>query len=421
MRVQTNERRGAVAVLVAVCLFTIIGVVGLVLDGGLLRDQRRRVQASADSAALAAAYDLYWNYASSGGADAGGTARTSAFTTAYANGHTNDGTKSIVTVNIPPTSGSFAGQSGHAEVIVQYNQARGFSGVFGQGNLPVRGRAVARGRWASFNNGIIVLNPTDPNAFNSNGGGTVSVQNASVIVNSSDAAGGVSTGGATITAPEIYFGGSPGYSTSGGGTFTGTIYSNQTPTPDPLAYIPEPDPATMTLQSHNPTHISGNRSAVLWPGVYSGGISVTGQANLVLMPGIYYMDGGGFSFTGQGNLTANGVMIFNAPESNSDVINIAGLGTINMSPPTSGTYKGISLFQERSSTNTIGITGNGGMSITGTFYTAGGTLAIQGNGGGDVVGSQYISYNLNLGGNGVINIDWNPDRTAKQRLVGLVE
>jgi len=421
MRVQAKERRGAVAVLVAVFLFTIVGVVGLVLDGGLLRDQRRRVQASADAAALAAGYDLYWNYASFGGTDVNGTARASAFTTANANGHTNDGAKSIVTVNIPPTSGSFVGQSGYVEVIVQYNQARGFSGVFGQGNLPARGRAVARGRWASFNNGILVLNPTDPNAFNSNGGGTVDVKNASIIVNSTDAAGGISTGGSTIIAPEIYFGGSPGYSLSGGGTMTATIYSNQPPTPDPLAYIPEPDPATMTLRSNNPTHISGKKDVILWPGVYKGGITVTGQGNVTLMPGVYYMDGGGFSYTGQGNLIANGVMIFNAPKSNSDVINLSGLGSVTMSPPTSGTYQGISLFQQRSSTNTISLTGNGEMAVTGTFYTAGGTLAISGNGGGDVIGSQYISYNLNLGGNGEINIDWRPDLTARQRLVGLVE
>jgi carbon monoxide dehydrogenase subunit G len=423
MRVRVNERRGAVAVLVAVCLVAIVGVVGLVLDGGMLRDQRRRVQASADAAALAAAYDLYWNYARYGGADIGGTAQQSAFTTAAANGHTNDGTVSVVTVNIPPVSGQFAGKSGHAEVIVQYNQRRGFSGVFGRGNLPVRGRAVARGIWSSFNSGIIVLNPTDPASLDSNGGATVTVKNASIIVNSTDAAGGVVTGGGAISAPEIYFGGSPGYSVSGGsgGTFDATIYSNQPPTPDPLAYLPEPDPSTMTIRQKNKLQISGSKTVTLYPGVYKGGISITGQAEVVLMPGIYYMDGGGFSYGGQGSLTAEGVMIYNAPTSSSDVINIGGLGTVKISPMTSGTYAGITFFQQRSSTNTISVSGNGGMNITGTFYAAGGDLKITGNGGGDLLGSQYISYNLDLGGNGNVYIDWNPEKTAKQRHVGLVE
>ena len=37
------------------------------------------------------------------------------------------------------------GRSGYAEVIIQYNQSRGFSGIFGSGALPVSGRAVACG------------------------------------------------------------------------------------------------------------------------------------------------------------------------------------------------------------------------------------------------------------------------------------
>ena len=76
------------------------------------------------------------------------------------------------------------------------------------------------------------------------------------------------------------------------------------------------------------------------PGVYHGGIAISGQANLTMEPGIYYMDGGGFSFTGQGNLVANGVMIFNAPKKTSDVVSISGTGSIVMSPPTSGHLQG---------------------------------------------------------------------------------
>src|SRR5262249_12470902 len=77
--------------------------------------------------------------------------------TAAANGYSNDGVTSAVTVNIPPTSGNFAGKAGHAEVIVQFKQARGFSAIFGSGTLPVKARAVARG-WPG-NIGILILDP----------------------------------------------------------------------------------------------------------------------------------------------------------------------------------------------------------------------------------------------------------------------
>ena len=63
----------------------------------------------------------------------------------------------------------------------------------------------------------------------------------------------------------------------------------------------------------------------------------------------------------------------------------------------------------------------GATSITGTFYFAGAQLNISGNGGVANVGSQYISYDLSLGGNGGININWTPYTVARKRTICLVE
>src|SRR5207248_2527103 len=157
---------------------------------------------------------------------------------------------------------------------------------------------------------------------------------------------------------------------------------------------------------------SNKQPIYLSPGVYQGGISVSGQGMLNMAPGIYYMDGGGFSFTGQGGMSASGVMIYNAPQSNSDNVSINGSGSITLSPMTTGTYRGISIFQARSSSNTVSISGNGSSSYSGTFYVAGGTLSITGNGTGDVIGSQYISYDLSIGGNGSFSINWTENLAA---------
>ena len=421
MRMLSNKRRGIVSVLVAVGLVAIVGVTAVVVDGGLLRDNRRKVQASADAAALAAAADLYTRWATNSGVDTGNYARDSALATAAVNGYTNDTTNSIVTVNIPPTTGTFATKPGYAEVIIEYKQKRGFSGIFGSGNLPVKARAVARGAWTTFRNGIIVLDPDDPNSFNANGGSHVEVKGASINVNSTAPDGTIATGGGTIKSDDLYMTGSPGYTTTGGSTITGNLHPNSKPIPDPLAYLPEPDKNTLTNQSANKKTLSGNQTYVIFPGVYHGGISISGQANVYMMPGIYYMDGGGFSYTGNGSLTAYNVMIYNDPSSSSDVININGNGAVNITPMTTGLYAGISFFQERSSTNEMDVTGNGSMYITGTFYVAGGMLKVTGNGTGNVIGAQYISNFLNLGGNGDIFIDWNASPTARLRLIGLVE
>jgi hypothetical protein len=423
MNSPSKKRRGTVAVMVAATLTVLIGFVALALDGGLLQDNRRYLQAAADAAALAGAQNLYVNYGANQGTDPGNHAWGQAIAVAASNGYNNDGTTNKVTVNIPPLSGIHTGMAGYVEVIVEYYQTRFFSTIWGGDKTTVRARAVAIGQWTTFNNGIMVLDPTSPGSLTDNGSGTVTVSNANVIVNSSDPAAVVSTGGGNITAPNFYITGVPGYSLSGGGQLNGNVTDGQIPTPDPLAYLTPPDPTTMTLQSKKQSTISGNSAKIvtIWPGVYQGGISVSGQVTLIMMPGIYYMDGGGFSFTGQGNLTATGVMIYSAPQKSSDVININGNGTINFTPPTSGPYAGIALWQARSATNTIYLTGNGSSQLFGTVYGQHATLSVSGNGAGDVLGSQYISYDVGLSGNGNFYVSWLTNMSARTRLIYLVE
>jgi hypothetical protein len=417
-RLSFAKSRGAVAPLVAVCLPVIIGATAFALDGGVLLQQRRRVQAAADAAALAAADDLFANYRTENGLDTYGTAKASALANATANGYSNDGVTSIVTVNIPPLSGIEVGQPGCAEVIVQLNQPRFFSGIFGHGAIPVIGRAVAQGKWTTFNDGIIVLDPVSQASLSAMGNGGVSVTGAWIIVDSNNAAGGVLTGNGGISAPGIAFSGTPGDSTSGGGAFTGTLLSGQTPVPDPLAYLPEPNPSNLPVVSNNTLQLSGSQSVTLNPGVYVGGINISGQTNVTLNPGIYYMEGGGFVSAGQGNLVGNQVMLYNAPGGS---ISIAGQGSVTITPPSTGLYQGISIFQDRASTASVSVTGNGNMNITGTFYAAHAALDIAGNGGVNVIGSQYISYDLVVAGNGAVNINWNGGPTSRTRQVGLVE
>ena len=44
---------------------------------------------------------------------------------------------SIVTVNIPPLAGQFTAKNGYAEVIVQHNQPRCFTALWGAGTMSV--------------------------------------------------------------------------------------------------------------------------------------------------------------------------------------------------------------------------------------------------------------------------------------------
>jgi hypothetical protein len=418
---EDGQRRGIIAPLAAVLLVPLIGLLAVTLEGGFLMSQRRRVQATADAAALAASDTLFRNYPTYKGLDQNGQAKQAALALARDNGYTNDGTNSTVTVNIPPTSGNFAAKPGYAEVIVKCNIQRAFSRLWGSDSLSVKSRAVALGKWDYFNTGILVLDPASSGSLNAGGGGDLTLTGkAKIIVDSGDSSAVVVNGGGSIVASTVDIYG--GYTTPGGGQLLADVHLGVLPTPDPLAYLPVPDPRSLPLQSHNPTHIvSGNKT--LQPGVYSGGITIGGQANVTLQPGIYYMDGGGFSFTGQGALVGQGVMIYNAPKQSNDSISITGStsSTVSITPPTSGLYAGMSLFQDRTANVSMSVSGNGLMNMTGTFYAARALLKITGNSPGNVIGSQYVSWQLNTGGTAGLTIDWSPSNTTKIRTIGLVE
>jgi hypothetical protein len=402
-------------------MIPLLGTLAVVVEGGFLMSQQRRVQATADAAALAAADSLFRNYPTSKGLDSSGQAKQAALALARDNGYMNDGTNSTVTVNIPPASGNFIGKPGYAEVIVQCNIQRAFSQIWGTAPLPIQSRAVSLGKWDYWNAGILVLDPASSGSLNAGGGGDLTLTGgAKIIVDSGNSSATVVNGGGNIVASAVDIYGN--YTTPGGGQLSADVHTQVPPTPDPLAYLPQPNPNSLSVQSSNPTHII-NGSKTLSPGVYSGGISIGGKANVTLQPGIYYMDGGGFSFTGQGSLVGQGVMIFNAPKQSNDSISISGTSTssIAITPPTSGIYKGMTLFQDRHANVDMSVAGNGTINMTGTFYAAGALLKITGNSPGNFIGSQYVSWQLNTGGTAGLTIDWSPDNTAKIRTIGLVE
>jgi hypothetical protein len=429
--VNSKRRCGAVAVVVAVSLTAMLAIVAIVLDGGLLMDDRWHAQAAADAAALAASGDLYANYQSNLGLDLSGTAAKSALTTAKANGYNNDGITNTVTVNIPPLSGDHVGAPGYAEVIIQFNQARNFSSVYSlfnggaTGAIPVKARSVARGLMqANSGAGIIVLNPSAAKALDATGNGSVSVTSGSIIVNSNASNAGAVVGNAGISAPAVDITGkNPGYVENGSGQFVtsptaNNVITGQLPTPDPLANLPAPDPSTMVVQSTAALTI--NNDTVLLPGVYTGGISISG-GNVSLQPGIYYMDHGGFSATG-GTVTGTGVMIYNDPTPDSgQKIDISGLATLNLTAPTSDTYQGMVIFQARDAGQVpINIAGSSLSQIIGGVYAPSSPVQVSGN--GDLIlGSEFICDTLQVSGNGVVSVDWNGSSGLPKRDIRLLE
>jgi Flp pilus assembly protein TadG len=404
---------------VALSLAAIIGMVALAMDGGRLMTERQHAQAIADAAALAAAGVLYQEYPINGGMDMQGNARAAALQTAAANGIT-DGAKAVVTVNIPPTEGDFTGRPGYAEVIVSNRLSVSFSVIFGYTQLTVSARATARGVMSGTPavSGFYVLASTGKDAFQAASSTELTITNAPLHVNSADDKAIKTTGGCSITASAFYFVGD-GYKM---GAFNGPITHPAPPAADPLAALPPPDYSAFPVKS--PSALTVNRTVTLQPGVYIGGITVTG-GKVTLEPGVYLMNGGGFKING-GAVIGSAVMIYNGADSShtAGAIAIDESDPVTLSPPTSGIYTGVTFFQDRLVNQPVQIQASHNKNITGAIYAPAAPMDLSGasdnKGTMDVLGGPIICLTTEV--KGLFHVSTGVGRSATPRhLYGLVD
>lgn len=443
-----NLHYGSVMPLTVVSLSCLAGVVALAVDGGTLMEARRHVQAGADAAALAGAADLYTNYLRNQGFDPNGTAQASALAIASANGFANDGVQSQVTVNVSPQKyqgGPYVGQTipaGYLEVIIQYNAGHLFSGVFGSGTTPVRARAVARGRYAPLvNDTVFALNLNASDVLSVLGTGGLVVQGG-IEVNSSNSrafyvASTLGITASSITTTSTAATGLQSFSSllSGPGGTTPSLVTSR-PMPDPLRFLAPPDPVQLGLSSRGTNMLISSGTKDLYPGVYSGGIIISGSATVTLhansdgTPGIYYLQGqNGLQVSSTATLTTaageSGVLIYNDWADGNDAINLATSGSITLTPPVSGPYRGLSIFQRRGTPTTpaptLILNGSGTFNLTGTIYAAHATVNATNYLSTNVFGGQILADALNVNGSAAVTIHSGSQPLANIRQFGLVE
>ena len=198
-------------------------------------------------------------------------------------------------------------------------------------------------------------------------------------------------------------------STSGHATFHGAIKTGARAAvvTDPLATLaPPPQPANR--------FVAGSYAGPLQPGTYVGGITVLGNSSVTLASGIYYLQGGGLTVSGNASVTGAGVVLYITSLSgkNPNSISLSGGAAVTLTAPTTGTYQGIAIFQDRTSSAAITISGNAGLKTTGTLYAPGAKVSLSGNASivnpiGTSFGSQWIVADLALTGNAQFAIDAN--------------
>ena len=277
------------------------------------------------------------------------------------------------------------------------------------------------------------------------GNGSFTVTNdsssAGIAVDSNSTAAGSITGSGTIQAngtgsPQINVVG--GTQVTGSGSFSPTPHTGASSTPDPLGGLATPSvagtpiptgaysctgstcPSIPTPNPYGSISVTGSGGVTIPPGTYSR-ISLTGNGNITFEPGSYVMTGP-FSVTGNGTIgdaggSSSGVFLYFTCSSGSVVqacasagqgggsISLTGNGAVDLSPESSGTYAGLTMFYDRNNTSPTDITGNGGLELSGTVYAKSSTLNTTGNGG--EISSMIIVRAANVTGNASIAIDYN--------------
>jgi hypothetical protein len=245
---------------------------------------------------------------------------------------------------------------------------------------------------------LIVLNATANGALSLSSTATINVP-GSVVVDSSSKTALTESGSASIKAASIDVVG--GVSTSGTATLSPAPTTGVAVVPDPLASLAAP--STTGLTNYGAVNYSSG-THTLNPGTYTS-IAASGTATSVtLNPGIYILEGGGLSISGTAVVSGNGVMLYNTsskyPGSGGSYGSIAlSGGTLNLTAATTGSYAGVVIFQDRSNTKSLKLSGSALVEGTGNIVYVPDALVSLSNSanlqGALVVGTLSMSGNSN--------------------------
>jgi hypothetical protein len=265
---------------------------------------------------------------------------------------------------------------------------------------------------------IWVLDPISNSSFNEGGSGNVQA-NCGIFVNSTGASALNVAGSAVLNVSAIKVVG--GTSLSNNSTVTPTPITRTTPVEDPFASLPAPSYSACDHMSLQP-----NGTVNLSPGVYCGGLKISAGSTITFNPGMYILNGGGLMVSSKNaTLNGTGVTFYNTSNGYAfGTVTITGGATINLSAPTSGTYKGILFFQDRSITSsaTNGIGGGANETYTGSVYMPTASLTFVGGSTTHALTTVLIAKDINISGDAYLQKDTTGDLTGiAQTTVGLIQ
>ena len=355
-----RDRKGGVAVTFAVSTPVLMGMTALAVDYNTLSGARVRLQELTDSAALAAARELRLGSAASGTA--------LAVAQNFVNGNA---------VSVTPNPVNFSGTIGSDNASVTINLSADVS-TFLAKSVGVMSATIGTRATAKLTSGppicVVGLDTKNNWAIVLDQSARMSANGCSVFSNSPQPNGLASQSSSFLQSS---------YTCTVGGV--GGTDANFSPYPktgcpaivDPLKGRATPPVAACDATKTNVVASSGVVS--LFPGVYCGGLRVTGGATVNLMAGVYIMKNGDLRVDNGGTLNGNYVGFYFANEDSK--INFDKTSNLSLGAPKDGVMAGMLFFQNPSvsDSKTFQIDSNNATKFLGTIYLPKGNLQFGGS------------------------------------------
>ena len=366
-----DERSGAVALLFAVALPTVLGAVGLAVDYSSALNQRSAIQSAADAAALNAARELI----------------ISEPTPSRLESVANASVTAILHQRKRPDDWTVKTSMATDRKAVTIEVTRPVKTVFG---LMAYLSATAAGEVAAqstarlaHNSKLCLLTMGDNNtSILLHKNARLTGQECSLHSNSTNAKGITLETGSRLTADLVC---SRGGISNTGSTVTSEVLNDCPPVLDPLRNRAIPPSDACTIVSPR-VFMSGTHT--IGPGTYCGGIDIRGTAIVRMSPGVYVFKYGGLYVKNNAQLVGNDVGLFFT--GNAAYFKFEDDALIDLSGPVKGGMAGLLIWRDKVS-NLVdkndpvanskvklwnAITSNRAYKLTGTIYLPEGTLYI---------------------------------------------
>jgi Flp pilus assembly protein TadG len=393
-----SSERGNVLVIAAATMPLLIGSAALAIDTIQMDLWKRQMQRAADSGALAGAFAIAQSKQAS-------PAVTRDLL--LNNDVTLSGTP---VVENAPTVGAYAGNVRAVRVVLSSQRTMPFMSFFTRSSSSVTVEATAT---AIYQGQYCMVSLESGNVTGITFSGSTSVDLGCGVVSNSRAASAVVAGGsATIRAnPVSAVGGVPSSTAYVQPTTLMPYVSAQA---DPYALLPRTPSPPAGLTCQNKLRVQPNDPPPTITGGVNGeycfkGMDIKGTVNLP--PGTYYIDGSSFDLGAQAVVNGTGVTIILTSSTPGDTTTFAGIdmnggAVINLTSPTSGTYKGVLFYGDpRTPYANTTINGNSASLIEGGLYFPSRQLTFNGNTGLQTRCIQLVARRLVFSGNSSVQND----------------